>query len=193
MRTRLERLLADDHIAVVETVIAYLRSRSPRRVPTTEIAAAINRPKSQVYGLVKKGRELLALTTGEFIPNIAKRKANLPNGYTVTNDARAAQFEANKSFDRGDGHYTAGIATQRRVALSSMSTPEDIALWLSTQSRADAASLALKASERAKTVAALSPNNKRLSLAAKAEAVTPWETLGLTNHHHEDDDSDDES
>ena len=192
-KTRLERLLADEHIAVVESIVAYLRSRAPRLVPTAEISVTCGRSKAQVYGLLKKGRELLSLTTGEFIPNTAKRRNNLPHGYTVTFNPRAALYEATKSFDRADGHLSQGVLTQGRVPEAAMKTPEDAKLWLATKHRAKAARFFLEASDEARTVEALDSNNRRLSLASREEAATPWEVVGLTNHHHHVDDDHEDS
>jgi hypothetical protein len=190
-KTRLERLFEDRDIATVEAIVAYLRSAAPRLVPTTEIARAVGRSTSQVYGLIKKGRELLSLTTGEFIPNTAKRKGKTLNGYTVTNEPRAAEFEAMKSFDRADGHLAQGVATHSRVPRAAMKTPEDLELWLVTQHRASAARFFLNASEEARAGASLKPNNDRLALASKSESATPWETLGLENHRADTDADDD--
>ena len=189
-KSKLERLLADESIGVVEAVIAYLRSQAPRLVPTKEIAHVVGRSSGQVYGLVKKGRELLSLTTGEFIPNTAKRKDKKLHGYTVTSDPRAAEFEAMKSFDRADGHLAQGVMTHRRV-LRALMKAEDLELWLVNEHRADAAAFFLKSSQRAHQGAALKPNNRRLSLASKSEASTPWEVIGLANHH--DDSGGDEN
>lgn len=200
--TRLERLLADPHIAIVEAIVAHLRAQAPRLVPTTEIAMVIGRRTAQVYGLIKKGRELLSLTTGEFIPNTAKRKHKAIHGYTVTNSPRAAEFEAAKSFDRAAGHLSVGVATHGRVSRAAMTTPEDLELWLVTQHRSRAARSFLDASEEARTGIALTPsgssgggggNNGRLLAASRAETITPWESIGLENHHEievDDDDSD---
>ena len=187
-KTRLEKLLEDKDIAVVEAIVAHLRLRLPRLVPTEEISYIIRRSTDQTYGLIKKGRELLKLTTGEFIPNVAKRKGKALHGYTVNNSNRAGLFEETKSYDRADGHIQSGLSIRQRLPRDRMQTPEDIELWLANQARARAGELFLKAGEDARQVTALKPNNDRLSLSSRSETITPWETLGLENHRADDDD-----
>src|SRR5438046_1339815 len=137
MKSKIERLLADKDISVIEAIIALLRSRAPALVPTTEIGYVIRRPRD-VYSLIKKARLLTSLTTGEFIPNFAKRKNRQTHGYTINKNNRAAEYEANKSFARAHGHIQTGIGTHRRVPKLQMeSTAADIQLWLATESEAD--------------------------------------------------------
>lgn len=190
-KTRLERLMEDRDIAVIEAIISHLRARL-QPVPTAEIAYVIKRSEAQVYGLIKKGREFLELTTGEFIPNIPKRPNRSRHGYTVTRENRAAMYESAKCFDRADGHAAQGVRIHRRIPQAEIQTTEDCQLWLANNTRANAAVFFLKESEGSKTIANRLPNNRRLTEAAHSDSVTPWETLGLENHRAPiDDDSDD--
>ncbi len=185
-KTRLEKLLEDKDFPVIDAIISYLRGASPKPVSTGELTYVTRR--SNVYGLIKKGREYLALTTQEFIPNIPKRKNRVLHGYTVTKALRPALYEADKSFDRAEGHAFAGIKMHARIARKEMTTPQDVELWLAINARARAAKLLIEASKDAREVVNRSPDNKRLSEAARNDTAMPWETLGLEDHTKQDSD-----
>ncbi len=181
-KTKLESILESKDAQVMDMVQAYLRAQAPRLVPTHELAMAVRRSHPFVYGLIKKLRYVLRKTTGESVPNIAKRTGRKIYGYTVTNDGRAKGHEAQKSYDRACGHLTEGgehLSTWNEP--DSTATAEDCKLWLALQNQRHAADFFMKAHADSHRIEGHNRNNRRLAEAATEDSRTPWETIG-----HED-------
>lgn len=169
----LTRIRESKDFGAMEALIMHLRRRAPYMVPANELATAIARPKRQIYGLVKLARKYLALTTGEFIPN--KRG----HGYWVDRRDRAGLFESIKSGDRADAHLRAEADCFNRVDRSRLTTPEDFELYVAQRGRIHMATARLGMSRDMSELMARRAKNLALTSAAKADASTPWDVLGL--------------
>jgi hypothetical protein len=181
-KTKLQSILESRDAQVMDMVQAYLRAQAPRLVPTHELAMSVRRSHPFVYGLIKKLRYVLRKTTGESVPNIAKRKGRKIYGYTITNDGRAKGHEAQKSYDRAAGHLIEGgehFSTWSEPDTSA--SLEDCKLWLALQNQKDAAEMFLKSQSRSRQLENHDQNNRRLAAASAEDSRTPWETIG-----HED-------
>lgn len=187
MATRIERMMSDPDHPIVQAIIAYLRTQSPRLVPTGEIALAVNKKKNEVYGLVKKARSWLRLTTKEAIPNEPKKAGRSQYGYTVTNDPRAILYESVKAGNRADGHLTQERLLFEQTPKPASTDEATIALWLSQRHRIHAGELRLKSSGDARAVLEATPNQRLLNKAAENTEM-PWDAVGLARPPVEADD-----
>ncbi len=171
--TALARLKASKDFDAVETMVAHLRRRSPATSPAGELAHVANRPKRQVYGLVKLARRFLALTTGESIPNLRNV------GYRITNQPRALIFESIKSGDRADGHLRQEQSYFRRVHRDALTSTEDVELFVTQQARIALGQARTSLSDNLAPAMKRLAANSALSSKASADAATPWRELGL--------------
>jgi hypothetical protein len=169
----LTRLRESKDFRAVEALIEHLRRRDPVPVPAKELALAIDRPKRQIYGLIKIARRYLALTSGEIIPNVRR------TGYWIDNRPRPALFESIKSGDRANGHLAAELEWFGRVDQSDLKTTEDIELYIAQQGRIRLAEARLKMSADMRAVMERRDKNLRLAAAARADSKVPWSDLGL--------------
>lgn len=174
----IETIRASKDFHAIETVIDFLRLRHPRLSTTAELATRLGRPKYQVYGIVKIARRYLALTSGEFIPNV--RKA----GYQISTAPRAALWESIKSGHRAHGHLNEERSTFLRVDGTKL-TQEDRELWAAQRARVRIGEAYLAISQDMKSLTGAQDRNRLLDSAARADSATPWADLGL------DDPSDD--
>lgn len=171
--TGLAKLQSSKDFPVVEALVAHLRRRSPATVPASELALAVNRPKRQIYGLIKFARRLLALTTGEAL-------ANLRNvGYRISNQPRAHMFESIKSGNRADGHLAQEVASFRRVNRNTLTSTEDVDLYVTQQARIALGQARLSLSENIAPAMRRLAANAALASTAQRDALTPWKEIGL--------------
>lgn len=168
----IEKIRASKDFPAVEAIINHLRGRSPKLTSTPELSTAIGRPRHQVYGLIKVARKYLALTSGEFIPNL--RKA----GYSISTTARSALWESIKSGHRAHGHLVQERGTFNRVDGKSLNQ-EDRELWAAQRARVRIGEAYLAISQDMKSLTGAQERNHLLTSAARADATTPWSDLGL--------------
>lgn len=171
--TALARLRASKDFAAVEAIVNHLRKRNPTTVPTAELAYVANRPRRQVYGLIKLARRFLALTTGESIPNLRKV------GYRITSLPRALIFESIKSGDRADGHLRQEVSYFQRVSRDQLTSTEDVELFVTQQARIALGQARLALSQNIAPAMRRLAANQALAEAAHRDTKTPWALLGL--------------
>lgn len=160
----------------VDGLIGHLRRRSPAAVNTNELALAIGRPKRQVYAVVKLARRVLALTTGECMPNIRKV------GYRITNQPRALLFESIKAGNRADGHLGSEVENFRRVDRATLTSTADVELYVTQQARIRLGEARLALSKDIAPAMQRMQTNAALAATAQRDALTPWQDLGLDDH-----------
>jgi hypothetical protein len=171
----LARLESSKDFPAVRAIVEHLRKRDPKTVPAKELAYVVDRQKRQVYGLLKLARRWLAMTTGEFIPNLRNV------GYRITHQPRAALFESIKSGNRADGHLGQEIITFRRVNRDALTSSDDVELYLVQQARIRLGEARLKLSEDAAPAMRRLRANAALAAVAARDAETPWKEIGLDN------------
>ena len=171
--TNLIRLESSKDFPLVRALVDHVRQRGSKTASTSELAYAMNRPKRQIYGLVKLARRWLALTSGEFIANIRKV------GYRITNLPRAALFESIKSGNRADGHLAQEIGTFSRVDRSTLTSTDDVELYVTQQARIALGQARLALSKNVEPAMRRLASNAHLAALAGKDATTPWTEIGL--------------
>ncbi len=169
----LVRLQESKDWPAIEGLIRHLRRLHPRFIQTADLGVAVGRPKRQVYGLIKLARRYLALTTGEAVPNVRKV------GYQIDNRPRAHLFESIKSGNRADGHLAAEGMSFRRVSRESLTSTEDVELFVAQQARIRLGEARLALSEDVAPAMRRLERNATMAAAASRDALTPWKDIGL--------------
>jgi hypothetical protein len=178
--TALARMESGRDFPLIRALVEHLRKRSPKTASAKELALVVDRHKRQVYGLIKLARRWLAMTSGEFIPNLRNV------GYRITSQPRAALFESIKSGNRADGHLGQEIVTFRRVNRDQLTSADDVELYVVQQARIRLGEARLKLSEDAAPAMRRLASNAALAGVAARDAQTPWKEIGLEDPDKEE-------
>lgn len=172
--TALERIRALKDFSAVEILIAALRKAPLGHVAPLELSLICNRPKRQVYGLIKIARQYVALVEpGLCIANVRRR------GYKLTANPRAKLLESIKSGNRADGHLGQEIKTFSSIRRDDLKTIADVELYTAQQARIRLGQARLAMSNDMKSIMQRQDQNLALVAAAQADSKTPWKELGL--------------